>query len=264
MSEQKSQAMAVMRNANANIVGAPTAVSQQIDPFRKATLTQVFISPNPDDKEVYEQGKELALTKVGLEKLAIGASMKFRTIESVSTVDYCKVVVEGLWTNANGETIGDKKTSEIYLDDIKDEIMSRPKKKAWDTDEKRMNEFRQFRRFKLQRCESSAKNRVIRSLLGLKNTYTAQELTKPFAFPVVHFAPDFSDPEIKQAAIQKFMGQSETLYGADTENQSLPEPVAPVAQEIPENVAPETGEIIADSIPVSEVQYSEVGEPDPY
>jgi hypothetical protein len=220
MSEQP-RALTALKNSQANILGAVYAVESQIDPFRKARMVQILIESNPDAGEVYEQGRgKYALTQVGLAKLAGAGNMTFRVIEQHTTADYVRITVEGSYTNASGECLTDQKTSEIYLDDIEEEIMERPATK-WEAQaspeelrEKRKKEFRQFRKFKLQRCETSAKNRVIRSLLGIRNVYSPEELKKPFVLATVTYSPDFSDPDIKSAAIEKHTGQKVALFGA--------------------------------------------------
>jgi hypothetical protein len=252
-----SEALRVLRNENANIIGAPVRAEQQIDPFRKARLIEVFISSDLSKKEVYAQSGGLALTKVALEKLAIAASMTFRTVEIKSDREYCRATVEGFWTNSSGETISDRKTAELDLDVLQDELGN--------TDPKKVKEFQQVRKFKIPLTESKAKNRVIRSLLGLKSTYTAEELSKPFTFPVVAFSPDFNDPEIKNAVIQKFLGSGDALFGGVPKMERLPEveqvfdiPEAPESLEYEdffdgvEEVAKPTP-----SAPVAQEQYPE-------
>jgi len=234
MSEQP-KALTALKNSQANILGAVFQVESQIDPFRKARMVQVFIEPNPVSGEVYEQGRgKYALTQVGLAKLASAGNMVFRVIDQHTTSDYVRITVEGSYTNASGETLTDQKTSEIYLDDVEEEIMERPPNQ-WEKNDppealraKRVKEFRQFRKFKLQRCETSAKNRVIRSLLAIRNVYTPEELAKPFVLATVTYSPDFSDREVKNAAIQKFLGNSNALFGEKTEA-ALPEYSAPMA-----------------------------------
>lgn len=223
MSDNK--AMTAMVSKQANMLATSFATEERINPFQKTQLIQMMINPDPKNKEVYKQGMGFALTKVAIDKLAGASSMQFQIMEQKSDKDYCKVSIRGTYANPFGEVISDVKTSEIYLEDIKEEIMNRPLNK-WEQEDiskkkltqeglqkKRYQEFMQFRKFKLQRCETSAKNRVVRSLLGIKNTYTLAELGKPFVFSVVQFAPDFSDPDIKRASITKFIGNTDSVYG---------------------------------------------------
>jgi hypothetical protein len=60
----------------------------------------------------------------------------------------------------------------------------------------------QWRKTKLQRAETGAMLRVIRMALGIKSTYTAAELSKPFIVPRIDFSPDYSDPEVRRALIE--------------------------------------------------------------
>ncbi len=51
----------------------------------------------------------------------------------------------------------------------------------------------QLRKTWAEKAMTGAKLRVIRALLGLKGTYTHEELKKNFAIPTVVFSPDYSD-----------------------------------------------------------------------
>ena len=55
--------------------------------------------------------------------------------------------------------------------------------------------------------------RVIRALTGLKGTYTIQELKKPFAIPRVTFAPDYSNPEVRQLMLSQGMNSMGNMFG---------------------------------------------------
>jgi len=73
----------------------------------------------------------------------------------------------------------------------------------------------QYRKFKDERAMSGAKERVIREFVALKNTYSREELSKPFAFPRV--IPDtakmLEHPEVRQAAIEKMTGAVSSIFG---------------------------------------------------
>lgn len=64
-----------------------------------------------------------------------------------------------------------------------------------------------------QKAMTGAKLRVIRSLLGLKNSYTMEELKKPFAVARMAFSPDYSDPMIKQMMLQMCFQSVGSLFG---------------------------------------------------
>ena len=185
------------------------------------------------------KGKKYSLTKTALNKLssAAGLTITSRIIES--SKDYVCAEATATYLNASGAREEKVGTYEIDMDVIEAEIMERPKKGEWDTEAKRKEESRRFRRYKLQRCETGAINRVIRSILAVKNAYTQEELQKPFAVPHVQFAPDFSDPDIKRATIKKFTGQSDVLFGKEEKAAEVAPP--PVEEETPqiEEAAPD-------------------------
>lgn len=64
-----------------------------------------------------------------------------------------------------------------------------------------------------QKAATGAKLRVIRSLLGIKNTYTMDELKKPFAVARMVFSPDYNDPTVKQMMFQMCFQSVGNLFG---------------------------------------------------
>ena len=65
-----------------------------------------------------------------------------------------------------------------------------------------------------EKAMTGAKLRVIRALLGLKGTYTRDELSKSFAIPTVVFSPDYSNPQIFQAMLAQGVGSVNNMFGA--------------------------------------------------
>ena len=64
-----------------------------------------------------------------------------------------------------------------------------------------------------QKAATGAILRVIRDLLGIKSTYTIEELKKPFAVARMTFSPDYNDPVIKQMLLQQAMQSVGNLFG---------------------------------------------------
>lgn len=64
-----------------------------------------------------------------------------------------------------------------------------------------------------QKAATGAILRVIRDLLGIKGTYTMDELKKPFAVARMSFSPDYNDPVIKQMMLQQAMQSVGNLFG---------------------------------------------------
>ena len=55
--------------------------------------------------------------------------------------------------------------------------------------------------------------RVIRDLLGIKSTYTMNELKKPFAVARMVFSPDYNDPVIRQMLLQQAIQSVGNIFG---------------------------------------------------
>ena len=71
----------------------------------------------------------------------------------------------------------------------------------------------QLRKTWAEKAMTGAKLRVIRALLGLKGTYTHEELKKNFAIPTVVFSPDYSDPNVRQAMLTQGMQSVNNMLG---------------------------------------------------
>ena len=75
-----------------------------------------------------------------------------------------------------------------------------------------------------QKASTGAILRVIRDLLGIKNTYTMEELKKPFVVARISFLPDFNDPFVKQIMIQQYMQSMGNLFGSSLMGQPISQP----------------------------------------
>jgi len=78
--------------------------------------------------------------------------------------------------------------------------------------------------------------RVVRALIGLKGTYTLEELKKPFAIPRVTFAPDYSDPTVRSAMLEQGISSMGNMFGGPN---ILPEAVPEKQDIIGNNFNPE-------------------------
>jgi len=110
---------------------------------------------------------------------------------------------------------------EVLEEELEDGF--RHKAKAWNKSQAQKDayvesatrkEILRMRRHKLARCETGAMLRAIRGLLTIKNSYTKEELEKPFVIARLAFQPDYNDPEIRKefvaAATQAITG----IYGS--------------------------------------------------
>lgn len=64
-----------------------------------------------------------------------------------------------------------------------------------------------------EKAQTGAILRVIRALLGIKGTYSKAELEKPFIVPTVTFAPDYTDPTVRNAMLQQGMNSMGNMFG---------------------------------------------------
>ena len=64
-----------------------------------------------------------------------------------------------------------------------------------------------------EKAMTGAKLRVIRALLGIKSSYTYDELKKNFAIPTVVFSPDYSDPTVRQAMLTQGINSINNMFG---------------------------------------------------
>lgn len=72
-------------------------------------------------------------------------------------------------------------------------------------------EIEQVRMFLQEHAESKAKNRCIRALLGLRTSYSRQQLQRPFA--VAKLVPDPQDPFAQRAVVANVLGATRALFG---------------------------------------------------
>lgn len=158
--------------------------------------TQIIINPNPQAGDVHDIEGKLCLSAVSLSRLSTAAGIVWserQTRPLTVTRDYICYRAVGYLRLPDGSSIPLIGTKEIDLDAIAAE--SRIKKckkmfggKAYDglEEEQRRQvdnavdvEMATFRKHRLARAETGAKTRAIRSL-GVRSSYTAAELAKPF------------------------------------------------------------------------------------
>lgn len=99
-------------------------------------------------------------------------------------------------------------------------------------------------------CETKALLRALRAALGLKGSYTPQELGKPFAVALVVL--NTTDPELKHALIQRYATGHDALFG------STPQLVSGSDLQLPSGAV--EGEMIVMGDDPAEDYYSEEGD----
>lgn len=242
----------------------PVKSMQELSSMYKIVVNQVEIDPDYDkSSDVYVQTKgysgspdKLALTKVALSKLMTAAGITI--IESKSIIPSThktaiemakavgKTVAYDTRDTAHQVTIKVPEPSgqyreitmqnEIIIEDLKAEYMEQKrnlviwedKKKRPATEEEKLvaveKQLTQFLSHKRAQCETKALNRALREAMGIKSTYTAEELGKPFV--VAHVVPNLADPDLKQAVINNYTQSSAMLFSPrrETEVKALEAP----------------------------------------
>ena len=143
----------------------------------------------------------------GFQKLAIGANILWSQPKLKIDPKFPRVLCEisGAVRNVDGtwRSLPDYAGSD--LDIIKEGIIAQysfngkfDSAKQWLVD----RDFLQKKKFQQQAAITTAKNRVTARLLGLKNTYSVAELTKPFVFVQIVFVPDMKDEYTRRLVIK--------------------------------------------------------------
>jgi hypothetical protein len=200
----------------------PICVVDGVPPGTCISIRPKLISSNPNDGQVYKTKRGgLALHGRTLDEIAGLAGMT--QISAHRTDDrkhphYCEFEVRYKVTDFDGtvrEVVGTK-----TLDFRVDAGGGEPGKDYAAIDQiKNPGELAQQRSAITELCVSKAKNRAIRTLLAIKQSYTAAELAKPFIVPKL--IVDTSDPQARAMVMANIMGATQALYG-QPQQQALP------------------------------------------
>lgn len=249
----------------------PVKTFQEMSPLHKLVVNEVAISPKLEDKDVYnESGQGLALTKKGLLKLMAASNIQVLESRSVPT-QRCNKCIE----IAQRTRQAPKCFECPYVDDVAYQvtiavpeasgthrIIKATKELRMADCEASMTEaqFKKFKPFRTEQCESKALNRALREGLMVKTTYTAKELEKPFVVGLV--MPNFNDPDLKKAMITNVTNNTNALYGSQPDT-LLSLPQAEVTEIPPDDIDLETGEILNAEILDAEIIDPPPADPEP-
>lgn len=280
MSENTALAIADQYPKDKYNLLVPIKTFQELSPLHRLVVNEVSISPNPADKDVYqEKNKEFALTKKALSKLMGAASIQLLKSESVPT-QKCNKCIEV----AQRTRMAPKCFECPYQDDIAVQVvisipqLSGTPRIVVATKEIRMDDakesmteaqFKAFKPFRTEQAESKALNRALREGLHIKSTYPQRELEKPFVVALT--VPNMDDPDLKKAMIDMYASNASALYGFSAPCQipvgqapaALPEATITVINpDDPDNDNFETGEVISDT-EVIDITITEPEDPEP-
>lgn len=178
-------------------------------------------------------GKKQGLGKAALDKIAGAAGVSWdamlsRRLDDGSDPHYCHYKAVGRVRDFDGTVRVLQGEVEIDARDGSpqiEEIITKARSASPQRDPK--GQILELRKFLLRHAESKAKNRAIRSL-GLRTSYSAEELQKPFVVAKVQFTGESDDPEIRKMLAGKvadaFLGSQSALYG---QGAALSAPTAP-------------------------------------
>lgn len=227
-----------------NLLLPTRTIQEQLSPFHKPKLEIVQLT----EADIYEVGGSglYAVHKSGLQKFgaAIGVNWPGDKCKLISD-DGVRVVFQatGECRRNDGTWQEYSRTYSLDLKDIEDETRKKYTEKADRalraakkgdrlptglTDETRETwinkqtdrDVSQIRKFRVQRAESGAMNRVIMDVLTMRGGYHKEQILKPFVLPRIVFSPDFEkNPEAKRALIDEATRASGALYGGRTETQ---------------------------------------------
>lgn len=249
--------------ARYNILMPSAELLRDLGPMLKVRVTEVHVSSDPADQQVYPvRGKKdtFTLAKPAIEALmrAAGISDKLERADDRKNPLICEMSALGAIRMTDGThrlksrsclrdlSVVEQQVRADCIDDLKEKRKSDDPKLAWvkrlSSDEfddvvDRNVERRmlQERRFLVQKTETGAALRLGRSMLELDWKYTREQLNRPFVVPRVSFEPDWKDPDVKAAMLEKMASGAAVLYGFRSETAALPPPAeAAVTEEVPE------------------------------
>jgi hypothetical protein len=239
------------REQHANLLLPDIAISG-LSEFHRAVIEKVQLSKDPKQGDIYydNNARGLVISGKGLAKLAVCAGVvwdidRTRRTDDRSDHMYVSYQAVGGLRKPDGSIVWYKGEYDLDMDVLRDQLIEQysrkarednpPKDQGW-IDYCVSRDFGQKMTHKAKLCETGAKNRVLRKLLGLKTKYSEEELAKPFVMARIVLQPDYSDPEVKRMLLAAHIQSITGLYGPQ-----LPAPVShPEAQtcahEEPEDV----------------------------
>lgn len=198
-------------------------------------LETVQISSDPQDKEVYPGGRDgvFRLHATALQRIAVAGGLKWMPelcgfVHSGNAIAYRAV---GGVVKAEGDLYTEAgyydQDPEILRENIQEEYEKKRKgwaNKDWFKKKSRAEQddyiescvardFRQKRSYRLQLCETGAKNRVIRKIFNVHSEYSGKELAKPFLVLRYRIRLDYNDPAVRGAVVQGALQAAFGVFG---------------------------------------------------
>lgn len=196
---------------------SPATTFSGLPPSYGMVAAMVQLNPHPDAGDVYSdplfcKDGEVAITKIGLSKIAQAAGMSIKTerTDPRTIANYWEVRATCRFIGLDGRPQELEATCEYDLRDGApriEKMVEAARKKSRDP----RSQITGMRQHGLRGAEARAINAAIR-LFGIRQKYTTAELAKPFVAVRVMFQPDMSDPETKRIVTEQAMQGATALY----------------------------------------------------
>jgi hypothetical protein len=263
-----------------NILYPSKTIMSDIVPIYQMVIDEIKIDSDPNNGEVFPVGsinvngswiQKFSLAKCALDKIAYAASIQFdpvntKRIDDGSDSDIVVWQAVGAIRKPDGTIVVIKKTYEMNLKtreaelrkEAEDKKANNKLKKGETVEDYVKKNLIQLRKWKIPRAETGAYNRVIRSLVALKSSYTIQELQQPFIVPKfqLNIGMLVQDPQIKSLILQSALQSQSNLFGSSSPEidiQSLPS----------QQTLPSQQKFIGSGEKVTEIENHENDEPEP-
>jgi len=224
----------------------------------------VQLDPDTDGKDVYEQNKRIAIHSEGLFKLAAAAGLEWNSklterLDDRKNRDIVAFQAAGRILTRNGHWLELKDEKELDMiciaEDVRDaqealgQKYNKPKAAVEKAIRKEVNKKYKDR---AQLALTGVQCRIMRKLLGIQGTYSAEKIKKPFC--VVQASPfvDLTNPAIKEAVERRMVKEISNVFGGN----------APVQDSVPARIAYDEQPAI-DVLPVDSEEIDQFPESEP-
>jgi hypothetical protein len=215
----------------------PSTNIEGLSEFHAPVIDSVYLSANPKDGDVYpasggDDNNSFRLAAQGIRKLSVCAGIiwhpyECRRLDDRKDRHYVACQAVGGIRKADGQPVWWRGEYDLDFEVIEEELIDQytAKCKSWNKSDAQKQGYVDSnvrkdllfkRKHKLKLAETGAMNRVARAILGLKGSYTREELAKPFVMLRIVLRPDFTDKDVRaklaDAAINAMVG----IYGPET------------------------------------------------
>lgn len=218
----------------------PGAFTSQVTPFLVPVAREYTVDPNPDHGEVYVQewrknGNQFIPKSYGLSALCLANLSNLSGILEVpqasGRVDdgrdptVCTYRSTMFMRLPDGQPIIRTREMTLELGTLLEEVRDRITKKGRENTynnkpepwkpERIEAEIRKesalIKKFFHRKCETGAKSRTQRAMMGIRSKYSPEEIARPFVLAAV--VPDVNQPEVRARALDQAMSATAQLFG---------------------------------------------------